>query len=188
MKKNLIITLFIIVAAIQIATPFSMILKRESVLKHGQSFKFKVAPVDPFDAFRGRYVAIRIEGDKIPLRGRKDFEYGQKAYALIKTNQDGFSSFVDITKVRPQNEPYMEVILGYTSKENIELEFPIDRYYMEEKAAPKAERLYQQHTRRSNDKRDAYIQIKIKDGFPVIEQLYVGGMRIEDAVKKMKQK
>ena len=56
MKSKLIIGLFLGVSFIQIITPLSMIIKRESVLKNGGQFKFKTAPVDPYDAFRGRYV------------------------------------------------------------------------------------------------------------------------------------
>ncbi|MDD5136646.1 MAG: hypothetical protein PHN63_04800, partial [Candidatus Omnitrophica bacterium] len=59
----------------------------------------------------------------------------------------------------------------------------IDRYYMEEKAAPAAERAYRQSAQR--DTQDAYIIVRIKDGFAIIENLYVGGQKIEDAVRKL---
>lgn len=40
--------------------------------------------------------------------------------------------------------------------------------------------------RRSNEhgKKNAYINVRIKDGTVVIESLYVAGLRIEDAVKR----
>lgn len=186
MKKGLLIALFILVAIIQIVAPLSMIIKRESVLKNGVQFKFRVAPVDPFDAFRGRYVAIKIEDDKIPVPEGTNFNYGQKVYALIAIDAEGFAKLFKITTVRPKNEAYIDAKVDYISKGNIYLGLPIDRYYMEEAAAPKAERLYRQHAMRGDNKRDAYILVKIKDGFPVIEQLYVGGARIEEAVKNIR--
>lgn len=51
---------------------------------------------------------------------------------------------------------------------------------MEEKAAPAAERVYRQFAQRN--KQNAYIVVRIKDGFAVIEGLYAGGQKIEDAV------
>jgi uncharacterized membrane-anchored protein len=69
----------------------------------------------------------------------------------------------------------------YISGDKVYLDLPIDRYYMEEKAAPAAERVYRQHTQR--DKQDAYVTVRVKDGFAVIEGLFVGGQKIEDAVR-----
>lgn len=66
MRKNLIILLFAILALAQIASPLSMIVKRELVLKNGIPFRFKTIPQDPADPFRGRYVALRIEASNVP--------------------------------------------------------------------------------------------------------------------------
>jgi hypothetical protein len=54
---------------------------------------------------------------------------------------------------------------------------------MEEKAAPAADKLYRQG---SSKKQNAYVLVRIKDGFVVIESLYVGGRPIEEAVKGLK--
>ena len=186
MKKGPVIAFFVIVVLIQIAAPLSMIIKREDVLKHGVQFKFRVEPVDPFDAFRGRYVAIRIKNPKIPVGNRIGLKSGQKVYALIETNSDNFGEFFNIETVKPKNQAYMLVRIKYISNGQIYLDIPLDRYYMEESAAPKAERLYQRHARAGKKEPDVYVLVRIKDGFPVIKQLYVGGMRIEDAVKNLK--
>ncbi len=60
MKNKILIAAFFCVALLQIYTPVSMIIARESTLKEGVLFRFKTAPVDPYDAFRGRYVALRV--------------------------------------------------------------------------------------------------------------------------------
>lgn len=59
---------------------------------------------------------------------------------------------------------------------------PIDRYYMEETAAPRAEQVYREHIRR--EKRDAYATAKVKDGFAVVDGLYIGEQRIEDVIRQ----
>jgi uncharacterized membrane-anchored protein len=185
MKNKLIIGLLLL-ALVQIYVPLSMIIKRESVLKHGEQFTFITAPVDPFDAFRGRYVALRIKEDYLVNQGARYFEKGKTVYVTIGVDDQGFAKFNSITLSRPGGNAYMRVKAGYTSEGKIYLELPFDRYYMQEKAAPAAEAAYLQHSRQ--DKQDAYIVVRVKDGFAVIESLYLGGQRIEDVVKQEMEK
>lgn len=186
MKNNLIIGIFLCLASIQIVTPLSMITRRESVLKNGVQFKFKTAPVDPYDAFRGRYVALRIEGDNVSRPKGVPLNYGQNVYALIAIDEQGFAKFSTLSTSKPQGVPYIQVKVRYVSGDNVQLDLPFDRYYMEEKAAPVTEEIYRQHSRQ--DKQDAYLLVRVKDGFAVIEELYVGGRRIEEAVRDAKKK
>jgi len=180
--KSKLITGLLLLALVQIYVPLSMIIKREIVLKHGEQFKFRTAPVDPFDAFRGRYVALRIEEDYVPAIKEAKLNNGQTVYALINVDNQGLAKFTTISTSRPHGKSYIQTKVRYASGDKLYLDLPIDRYYMEEKAAPAAERIYQQHAQRS--KQDAYVIVRIKDGFAVIESLYVGEQRIEDAVKQ----
>lgn len=186
MKNNLIIGVFLCLASIQIVTPLAMITKREAVLKNGAQFKFKTAPVDPYDAFRGRYVALRLEEDNVPdLKGVK-LNPGQNVYAIIVIGEQGFAKLTTVATGRPQGISYIQAKVRYVSNDKVQLELPIDRYYMEEKAAPTAERVYREYSRR--DKQDAYVLVRIKDGFAVIESLYIGGKRIEDVVRNIENR
>ncbi len=182
MKTKLIIGLFICVAIAQIVAPLSMIAKRECVFKNGAQFKFKTIPIDPYDVFRGRYVALRLENDYIPKTKETKLRPGEDVYALIETDNDGFSRVISATTVKPSGEAYIRAKIRYSYDDKTYLDLPIDRYYMEEKAAPIAEKIYRQHTQRN--KQDAYVVVRIKDGFVVIENLFVGGQKIEDAVRQ----
>lgn len=182
MKATTIIGLFFCLALAQIVTPLSMIAKRESVLKNGEQFKFKTAPVDPYDAFRGRYVALRIEEDYVPEVKELSLSSGKAVYALIDVDNQGFAKFTTVVTSRPRGKSYIQTKVRYISGNKVYLDLPIDRYYMQEKAAAAAERVYGQHTR--GDKQDAYVTVRVKDGFAVIEGLFVGGQKIEDAVRK----
>lgn len=183
MKNRLIIGLFLFLALIQLSVSASMIVKREIVLKQGLQFKFKVAPVDPYDAFRGRYVALRMDENYVPEVKEIKLMDGQMVYALIQIDDQGFAKLAGVTINRPLNKMYIRAIVANTTYDHkVYLDLPINRYYLEEKAAPLAEKIYQRHAQ--PDKKDAYVLVRIKDGFAVIESLYVGGQRIEDAVKK----
>jgi uncharacterized membrane-anchored protein len=182
MKNKIIISVFSCLVLLQIATPLSMIMKRESTLKEGTLFRFKTAPVDPFDAFRGRYVALQIEESRVSLnKVSPELEHGQNAYAHIVVDKDGFAKISQVTALKPKGAPYLSVRIGYKGTKDMTIDFPIDRYYMEENAAPRAEKLYRRHSRQ--DAKDAYVTVKIKDGFGVIEGLYVAGQKIEDLIK-----
>jgi hypothetical protein len=53
---------------------------------------------------------------------------------------------------------------------------------MPEDLAPRAERAYAEHSRRSG--RDAYIEVRLRSGVAVIEDLYVGGKPIREYLKE----
>ncbi|MCX5714130.1 MAG: GDYXXLXY domain-containing protein [Candidatus Omnitrophica bacterium] len=184
MKNRLAITLLCCLVLIQIVVPFSMISSREGVLKNGYQLKFKTAPVDPYDAFRGRYVALRIEGDSVPVSNGVKFIPGQNVYALISVDEQGFAKFTALAKSRPKGAPYIKARVRYISLENTFLDLPIDRYYMEESSAPAAERAYREHSWRG--RQDAYVLVSVKDGAVVIRGLYVGGKRIEEVIRGIK--
>ena len=182
MKKKLIVGLFAGLIALQIAVPVSMIVKRESTLKTGTVFRFKTAPVDPYDAFRGRYVAIRADVNKVSKPEGMNLKYRQKVFAQLTVDEKGFAQVSKITLQRPKDSAYLSASVAYPVGNDVGLDLPIDRYYMEEKAATRAEQAYREHSRR--DKQDAYVVVRVKDGFAVIEGLYVGDQRIEDVVRQ----
>ena len=185
MKNKLIIGLFCCIAVIQLIVPLSMIMKRESVLKKGEQFKFVTAPVDPFDAFRGRYVALRIAEDNVTASKEQRLNNGQNVFAHIGMDEQGFARLTGVTTSQPQGIPYIQAKVRWESGGKVYLDLPINRYYMEEKSALLAERVYREHSMRG--KQDAYVLVRIKDGFAVIEGLYVGGKRIEDMVRSLKK-
>ena len=180
MNKKITLGLFFLLVLFQLGTPLAMIVKRESVLKTGEHFRFKTAPVDPYDAFRGRYVALRLEADRVPVPEGLDLNYGQKVYAHIVVDEKGFAKFSTVSIARPEGIPYIEAS-GRIQGKNVQLDLPIDRYYMEEKAAPAAEKLYRKNSTR--DKQNTYVTVRVKDGYVVIEGLYISGQKIEDAIK-----
>ena len=182
MKIKLVVGLFLCLCFIQVITPLSMIFRREHVLKYGEQFKLKVAPVDPYDAFRGRYVALRLEEDYILCAKEDKLSADQEIYALIDIDSQGYAKFSGFAICRPSSGTYIKTRLRYVSGDKAYLDLPIDRYYMDEKSAPLAEEIYRQNTQPG--KQDAYVVVRIQNGFAVIESLFVKGIRIEELVRK----
>ena len=172
-SKNIVLCAFVCLALIQIGVPLSMIGRRELTLRYGRQYRFRTAPFDPYDAFRGRYVALRMEQDKAIVPNGSEFFRGQRAFASIEVGEKGFARISGLSADRPDGEAYLRVRIGYSSGTNeVHLDLSFDRYYMSEKVAPAAEAAYREHSTR--EKRDAYVTVRVRQGFAVLEELYIG--------------
>ena len=178
MKTRLLLALFGLALFVQLAVPASMILKRERVLAHGQAFKFRTAPVDPYDAFRGRYVALGFDRNTVAAPPGHDFARGQTVHVRLAEDADGFATFAEILRERPDAEPYLTTKIQHVGGNMVHLRLPFDRFYMDENEAPAAEQAYRQNSVRSN--RNAHVQVRIEKGFAVLEDLYVDGQPIRE--------
>ncbi len=181
MQKIIIWSAFGLMAAAQLFVPASMIAGHEIVLQNGTLYRFKTAPVDPYDAFRGRFVSVRLEGLREVEAKDTAFEPGEKACAYIGVDEAGFGYITHATK-RPE-EPgdylYVEIIHTYEGK--LVFKDVIDRYYMPEDLAPEAERAYREHSRNGDvERRDAFVTVRVRSGKAVLEDLYVAGKPIRE--------
>ncbi len=181
-RSRWIFFLFCILVMIQIAVPFSMLVRRERVLRTGEQFKFKTAPVDPIDVFRGRYVAIGIEENRTAVPKGLTLQYGQKVYAIIETDESGFARLKSVSLSPPAGKTYIRAKVDHADSGEVRLMYPFDRYYMEEGSAPKAEEAYREHSMR--EEHDAYVTVRVRSGYAVLEELYVDGKPIGLYIKE----
>ena len=175
--------IFLLVAAVQLGVPASMIVKRNNTLKNGEVYKFKTRPVDPYDAFRGRYVALGFEQGAVEWEKTTHFEQGEELYAILDIDSDGFDKIVDLKRERPENKSFLTVRVSYHSRDSVRLDLPFDRYYMNEKLAPRADRAYREFSRVGKQK--AYVTVRILDGFAVLEELYIDDKPIHEYLKSI---
>jgi uncharacterized membrane-anchored protein len=182
--RSLFLGIFICVALIQIAVSISMIVRREITLHFGHQFKFRTAPIDPYDVFRGRYVAIRVENNYAPVPDDIKLLRNRKVYAVIEEDKDGFARISRITVRRPRGKAYVQARVTYASGDRVYLRLPFNRYYLEEKVAPAAEAAYRTYSRRGLQ--GAYVTVRVLSGLAVIEELYVGGKPILEFVRGRK--
>ena len=185
-RRNALIAAFVVLALIQAAVPLFMIARREATLRDGVQYKFRTAPVDPADPFRGRYVALRMEQESVGVPAGADFRRGERAYATLERMPDGFTRLSDVSRTRPESNAFIKVRVNYPetggTTNRVHLDLPFDRYYMNEKQAPKAEQAYWRNSRRTNQA--AYITVRVKSGSAVLENLYIGDEKVEDYIKQ----
>lgn len=181
MKKHLKIIFFILLSLIQLAIPAQMILGRENVLDNGEVFKFRIQPVDPVDNFRGNYLIINFNDNKIPAADSRDYVTDQKVYALVENDSDGFAHFTSVSPSVPQRGDYIRTKVLYSDNQAVYIKIPFERYYMAEDKAKLAEEVYNKSLR---DRKNVYAAVKIYDGDAAIDGLYIDGDRIEDYLRK----
>lgn len=167
-KKKYILSVII---ALQLLIPAHMIVQREVVLKKGELYKFKTAPVDPYDAFRGRYVALGIDAAQVEYKAKSKFAYGQIVYAALRKDVRNYATIVGVSLTPPEDKAYIKAKAGYMYADKLRLILPFDRFYMNEYKAPKAEQLYREYS--AVNKRDAYIAVRVLNGQAVLEDLYL---------------
>ena len=190
-KTNIIIA-FVVLAIIQIAISASMIYKYESTLANGKVYKLRTAPVDPYDAFRGRYVSLSFEGMEIKKPKDLSIYSGLEVNAHLKEGKDGFAYVDSVSLDKPKDEDYVKAVVqqsfasGASNEETIRLTLPIDRYYMEEDKAPQAEIEYNNAT--NNVAKKAYVTVRVQSGYSVIEELYIDNTPINEYLAKVKTK
>ncbi|MEI7899814.1 MAG: GDYXXLXY domain-containing protein [bacterium] len=210
MKQRVYLVLIGIGCVAQFGVLGAMIMRRELALKHGAVCRFRTAPVDPYDAFRGKYVALDIEGDREGLLTEKRYEHNQRVYVRIGTDTNGFSVIEDVAVKPDATALWIKARVNYsyekydtvtntlaalslpgqgaeirqvpTGKFQTHLALPFDRYYMDEKLAPEAESAYREASRR--EQRKAVVTVRVWRGVTVIEQLEIDGQPIHDIARE----
>jgi uncharacterized membrane-anchored protein len=183
MKAKVLAAIFALAVTAQLWVPASMILSSEKALESGKSFKFKTAPVDPYDAFRGKYVALDFDVSMVDSApGTEKCRNHKKVYALIAEDSNGFAKVVGLRAAKPVHGYFVKVKVDRMYGRTAIIQFPFSMFFLEEGKAEKAERLYRERDRRG--KQDSYAIVMIgSNGHAVIKDLVVGGIPVREASK-----
>lgn len=167
---------FALVGFAQLAVPASLIWKRERTLRQGHVWKLRTAPVDPVDAFRGRYVALEFEAEGQEISPPPNAEYDQTVYVTLRADAEGFAIIDQVLPSRPEGDDFIEAELrGKT------VSLPFDKYWVTERDAPAAEAAYRAQSRR--DKRNAFVTVRVFKGDAALEQLYLDGLPLGEYLR-----
>lgn len=189
-NRKLILAAFILVALAQLYVPAKMILDRESVLANGIDFKFKTAPIDPNDPFRGKYISLQYESNVIEIQNEEDWRGGEDIYVILANDSNGFAKIESLSKTKPSDEvSFVKAKVSYVSdngSQQLTVSYPFDRFYMEESKALEAEQVYRESVPDTNQV--AYALVKIKGGEAVLKDVLINDVSIRDVVNRERKK
>lgn len=190
LNKKVLFIGFLLIAIVQLYVPAKMIYDQEVVLLNGNEYKFKAAPIDPNDPFRGKYITLRFDATTFPVQNINEWAINDEVFVQIQNDTAGFAQIKTVSKKRPVNDPdYIKAKIAFLmedGKVNMRIEYPFDRFYMEESKAQAAEDMYRESIIDSTQV--AYALVNIRNGEAVIRDVLINGTSVSDLVKARENK
>ncbi len=180
---------FILMVLAQLYVPASMIFNQEDIIKTGTEFKFKAAPIDPLDPFRGKYITLRYDETRVEVPEEEEWTNGETVYVSLETDSAGFAKIKSVHKSKPTDgQAFLTAEVGYVSSslpvgtQTLNINYPFDRYYMEESKAYAAEEAYREA--QIDTAQVAYALVSIKGGESVLKDVFIDEVPIREVVKQ----
>jgi uncharacterized membrane-anchored protein len=187
-NRKLSVFFFILVALAQLYVPAKMIFDREDVLETGIEYKFRTAPIDPNDPFRGKYITLNYVDNTYLVRDNGSWVDGESVFVTLLNDKDGFAFIGAVSKEKPsESQNFLKTKMrmihpnDFDSRIKLLIEYPFDRYYMGEFKANDAERAYNKSLQDTT--RITYALVMIKNGEAVLKDVLIDGTSIEEIVK-----
>ncbi len=179
-NKKVILVLFILIALVQLYVPAKMIINRESILASGKEYKFRTVPIDPNDPFRGKYIVLNYKENTAAVSSPKEWHNNEEIYVLLFVNTEGYVVVRGITKEKPENAAFVKANISYVNagEKSVVIDYPFNRFYMEESKAYEAEKEYNRAQR--DTRHVTYGLVNIKDGEAVLKDVMIGGKSVRD--------
>lgn len=167
--------------ALQLYVPAQMIFERENIAATGRLFKFRTAPVDPSDPFRGKYVLLEFSAASLKVKDANKWAALESCYAILDTNAQGFASIRALSQTRPETTDYVTISPTYAAADDkLGFRYPFNRFYMEESKAPVAERVHRLAMRDTSAVTHA--NVYVKNGEAVVDDVLIDGKSLRQIV------
>lgn len=189
-KKYFILIFFIFMVLSQLFVVTRLIYKSNGILESGKELKFKIGLYDPVHPFMGKYIELNFENNSIVLPHEHKWNLHDKIYVHVNEDSNGFARIASISKeIKPNSKYYFKSKINnihhnYNNSE-ISIEFPFNKYFLEETEAKLAEDIYNKIARDSANK--FYLLVKIKDGDARIKDIYVNDTLFSEYIKTYKK-
>lgn len=179
--------IFAVLCLLQLGAAARGIAIHERTLAEGADVLLAVAPVDPADPFRGRYVSLAFELEQAnhKLQGRAPI-YNEPAYVVLKVDAARVASVDYVTATEPASGLYLKAASSWQESDTtVHVSLPFKRYYMNEALAPAAEAAYRAAIVRDDGEKN-YARVRLLGGRAVIEAVLLDGVPIERAARAHK--
>ena len=175
-NKSVYIGVFALVVFAQWFVPAQMISEHEDVAANGKVLNFRDDTGDV-------------------TKETKALNYGDDIYVTF-IDSSGYALVESVLVDEPKNNPvYVKAKVDYVENNMfllnskvkrpmlaIHIDYPFDRYYMNEIKAPKAETAYRENNSEAKD--NVYAQIAIKNGIGVVKDVIIDNKSIKENVDK----
>jgi uncharacterized membrane-anchored protein len=186
--KKMIMILFAVMCLAQWIVPGKMVYDSENTIAEGSLYKFRTAPVDPWDPMRGKYITLNFQGNFFQFADSAEWQSGDQIFVTFTTDAAGFAVPDQIYHTKPEAGSYLgtvvEQVSHYKDEHKVWYKLPFERFYMEESKAAQAEQLYWKAQRDSAQV--VYALVSIGQGQAVLQDVIVNDRPIVDLINELK--
>jgi hypothetical protein len=174
---------FLLAAVVQWAVPLAGVWQHERVVARGGIIRIPCNAPDPYDALRGRYLAVRPAEMRFPAPAGMPDRDGVPVWATLVADADGLSR-IESLSLEPVSGPTVIRLVagrGWREDDAVTIEWPFDRFYLNERLAPDADRIVAERFREGNK---PVAELRLLDGRAVLTDILVDGTSIREVVRQ----
>jgi len=184
MPRMLRLALLAMVFVAQLAYPAFLLFRHERTLAGGDSMSFPCRMTDAAVALQGRYMVLDCPPLCAPTPPGERFLPGERVYVRFARDPEGLARPAGASRERPDQGIYLRTrVAGWSEAKGVAIDLPFDRYYLGEELATLAAQAFG----RGGDKKvelEARIDVRVRNGRAVLEELYVGGLPVRDYLER----
>jgi len=168
MEKRTKFIFLTLLSAVQLIFLGDIMFDYETLAMKGRIYKFEIAPIDPNDPFRGKYINLSFEADDFPGPYPKNFMEQSTLCLAISEDAEGFAYVSSVSNDVPKKGDYIrinsdQIHKSYGREKGLHIDFPFERFYIEENKASRAEQSLRQRAI-EGEVLQAYAEIAISQG------------------------
>ena len=182
---------FAVASLAQWLVPLVGVWQHERIIARGVVVRFDCAAPDPYDPFRGRFLAVRpAETMVLAPEGIGQSADGANrimvpVWATLVADEHGLSHIKSLS-LEPVSGPTVIRLGARLSGETngakmVMISWPLDRFYLNERLAPDADRLVAERLGRG---KPPVAEIRLLDGQAVLTDILLDGVSIRETVKQ----
>jgi hypothetical protein len=181
------LAVFVVAAVAQWLLPLAGIWQHERVIARGTVVRIECGAPDPYDPLRGRYLAVQPAESRVPKPEGITDRDAVPVWATLVAGEDGLSR-IESLSLEPVAGPTVIRLVakwphwdGAPLPVTVFVEWPFDRFYLNERLAPEADKLVAERFR---DGKRTVAEVRLLDGRAVLTDVLLDGVSIRDVVKQ----
>ena len=179
---------FLLAAAAQWLVPLAGIWRHERIIARGSVVRIRCAAPDPYDALRGRYLAVRPAESRLPTpEGMPDGDV-VPVWATLVADADGLSR-IESLSLAPVSGPTVIRLVARRrwfgeGGSTVFIEWPFDRFYLNERLAPDADTIVADLFQHGGQ---PVAEFRLLDGRAILTDVLIDGTPIREVVRHQKR-
>ncbi len=175
MKRLALLLLLLPLFGLQWAVPVAQILRGETMLREGTALRLALQPVDPYDAMRGRYLALSFTESTREHSLPDGMRPGDTLYAVLGADPDGLAHITRLSR-EPQDSAFAWKIPTDTPPgAKVRIDIPLTRFYLPEDDAVLIDENLRWRGDGERPQIAASLGVRVKNGAIVAESLWLDG-------------